>query len=133
LLSPTTVGPLSLPNRVLMAPMTRSRADTEGNPTGIMAEYYAQRASAGLIISEGVVISPQAKGYPNPPGIFTDEQEAGWTRIVDAVHDAGGQIFAQLWHVGRISRPSLQPEGALPVAPSAISPGGQLYTPEGMQ
>ena len=90
LLSPTNVGPLSLPNRVLMAPMTRSRADAVGNPTSIMAEYYEQRASAGLIISEGIVISPQGKGYPNTPGIFTDEQTAEWTRIVDAVHEAAG-------------------------------------------
>ncbi|HEY9428259.1 MAG TPA: alkene reductase [Gemmatimonadaceae bacterium] len=133
LLSPTNVGPLSLPNRVLMAPMTRSRADAVGNPTSIMAEYYEQRASAGLIISEGIVISPQGKGYPNTPGIFTDEQTAEWTRIVDAVHDAGGRIFAQLWHVGRVSHPSLQPDGALPVAPSAIAATGQLYTPEGMK
>ncbi len=133
LLSPIRVGPLSLPNRVLMAPMTRSRADAVGNPTRIMAEYYAQRASAGLIISEGVVISPQGKGYPNTPGIFTDEQTAEWTRIVDALHEAGGRIFAQLWHVGRVSHPSLQPGGALPVAPSAIAATGQLYTPEGMK
>ena len=133
LLSPITVGSLSLPNRVLMAPMTRSRADAVGNPTSIMAEYYEQRASAGLIISEGVVISPQAKGYPNTPGIFTDEQTAEWMRIVDAVHDAGGRIFAQLWHVGRVSHPSLQPGGALPVAPSAIAATGQLYTPEGLK
>jgi N-ethylmaleimide reductase len=133
LLSPVDLGSLSLPNRVLMAPMTRSRADAVGNPTGIMAEYYAQRATAGLIISEGVVVSRQGKGYPNTPGIFTDEQGSRWTEIVDAVHDAGGRIFAQLWHVGRVSHPSLQPEGALPVAPSAIAATGQLYTPEGMK
>ncbi len=133
LLSPITVGPLSLPNRVLMAPMTRSRADAVGNPTSIMAEYYEQRAGAGLIISEGVVISPQGKGYPNTPGIFTDEQEAEWTKIVDTVHAAGGRIFAQLWHVGRVSHPSLQPGGALPVAPSAVAPTGQLYAAEGMK
>ena len=132
LLSPIQLGPIALPNRVLMAPMTRSRADSVGNPTGIMAEYYAQRASAGLIISEGIVISPRGKGYPNTPGIFTGEQESRWAGIVDAVHGAGGRIFAQLWHVGRVSHPSLQPEGALPVAPSAIAATGQLYTPEGM-
>jgi N-ethylmaleimide reductase len=113
--------------------MTRSRADAVGNPTSIMAEYYEQRASAGLIISEGIVISPQGKGYPNTPGIFTDEQTSKWTRIVETVHDAGGRIFAQLWHVGRVSHPSLQPDGALPVAPSAIAATGQLYTPEGMK
>jgi N-ethylmaleimide reductase len=133
LLSPIRIGPLSLPNRVVMAPMTRSRADAVGNPTSIMTEYYEQRAGAGLIISEGVVISPQGKGYPNTPGIFTDRQTAEWARIVDALHDAGGRIFAQLWHVGRVSHPSLQPGGALPVAPSAIAATGQLYTPEGMK
>lgn len=133
LLSPIRFGPLSLPNRVLMAPMTRSRADAVGNPTSIMAEYYEQRASAGLIISEGVVISPQGKGYPFTPGIFTQEQASGWTTIVDAVHAAGGRIFSQLWHVGRVSHPSLQPDGALPVAPSAIAATGQLYTPDGMK
>ncbi len=133
LLSPINVGPLSLPNRVLMAPMTRSRADAVGNPTSIMADYYEQRASAGLIISEGVVISPQGKGYPNTPGIFTDEQTAEWARIVETVHGAGGRIFAQLWHVGRVSHPSLQPGGSLPVAPSAIAATGQLYTPGGMK
>jgi N-ethylmaleimide reductase len=133
LLSPIAVGTLSLPNRVVMAPMTRSRADAVGNPTGIMAEYYEQRASAGLIISEGVVISPQGKGYPNTPGIFTDEQTAAWTRIVETVHGMSGRIFAQLWHVGRVSHPSLQPGGVLPVAPSAIAPAGRLYSPEGMR
>ena len=133
LLSPIRLGPLSLPNRVLMAPMTRSRADAVGNPTSIMAEYYEQRASAGLIISEGIVISPQGKGYPFTPGIFTQGQATAWTTIVGAVHAAGGRIFAQLWHVGRVSHPSLQPDGALPVAPSALAPAGQLYTPEGMK
>ena len=133
LLSPIHLGPLSLPNRVLMAPMTRSRADAVGNPTAIMAEYYEQRASAGLIISEGAVISPQGKGYPFTPGIFTQEQASGWTKIVDAVHAAGGRIFAQLWHVGRISHPSLQPDGALPVAPSALAAVGELYSPDGMK
>lgn len=131
LLSPIRVGPLSLPTRVVMAPMTRNRADVVGNPTSIMAKYYEQRAGAGLIVSEGVVISPQGKGYPNTPGIFTDEQEVGWTKIVARVHDAGGRIFAQLWHVGRLSHPSLQPGGALPVAPSAIAATGELYTADG--
>lgn len=133
LLSPIQLGPLSLPNRVAMAPMTRSRADAAGNPTPLMADYYAQRASAGLIITEGVVISPQGRGYPNTPGLFTDEQAAGWSRIVEAVHGAGGRIFAQLWHVGRVSHPSLQPDGALPVAPSALAADGALYTAEGMK
>jgi N-ethylmaleimide reductase len=133
LLSPVQLGPLTLPNRVVMAPMTRSRADAVGNPTAIMVDYYRQRASAGLIITEGVVVSPQGKGYPNTPGIFTDEQVAGWMRIVDAVHETGGRIYAQLWHVGRASHPSLQPDGALPVAPSALAIPGELYTSEGMK
>lgn len=133
LLSPIQLGSLWLPNRVAMAPMTRSRADAVGNPTTIMAEYYVQRASAGLIITEGVVVSPQGKGYPNTPGIHTAEQVDGWSRITSAVHSAGGRIFAQLWHVGRASHPSLQPGGALPVAPSALAPAGQLYTAEGMK
>lgn len=133
LLTPIHLGPLSLPNRVLMAPMTRSRADNDGNPTAVMAEYYAQRATAGLIITEGVVISPQGKGYPYTPGLFTHEQSSGWSTIVDAVHNAGGRIFAQLWHVGRVSHPSLQPNGALPVAPSALAAVGELYTPDGMK
>ena len=132
LLSPIRLGPIDLPNRVLMAPMTRSRADADGNPTAMMEAYYAQRASAGLIITEGAVVAPQGKGYPNTPGIFTDEQAAGWARIVGAVHGAGGRIFAQLWHVGRTSHPSLQPGGALPVSASAIAAEGELYTPAGM-
>jgi len=133
LLSPVQVGPVTLPNRIVMAPMTRSRADSIGSPTAMMADYYRQRASAGLIITEGVVIAPQGKGYPNTPGIFTGEQLSGWKRVVDAVHGAGGRIFAQLWHVGRVSHPLLQPEGALPVAPSALPASGELYTNEGMK
>jgi len=133
LLSPVQLGPLTLPNRLVMAPMTRSRADATGNPTAIMADYYQQRASAGLMITEGVVISPRGKGYPNTPGLFTGEHVAGWARVVDAVHRAGGRIFAQLWHVGRVSHPSLQPDGALPVAPSALAVPGELYTSEGMK
>ncbi|HSU97695.1 MAG TPA: alkene reductase [Gemmatimonadaceae bacterium] len=133
LLSPVQLGPVSLPNRIVMAPMTRSRADAVGNLTAMMADYYRQRASAGLIITEGVVISPRGKGYPNTPGIFTGEQLAGWTRVVEAVHGAGGRIFAQLWHVGRVSHPLLQPDGALPVAPSALAVPGELYTNDGMK
>lgn len=133
LLSPVRLGPVTLPNRIVMAPMTRSRADAVGNPTAMMADYYRQRASAGLIITEGVVIAPQGKGYPNTPGIFTGEQLAGWRRVVEAVHGAGGRIFAQLWHVGRVSHPLLQPEDALPVAPSALAASGELYTSEGMK
>jgi N-ethylmaleimide reductase len=127
------LGTLTLPNRVAMAPMTRSRAGAAGDPTALMGEYYAQRASAGLIISEGVVVSPEGKGYPNTPGIFTEEQAEGWSGIVERVHEAGGRIFAQLWHVGRVSHPSLQPGGALPVAPSPLPAEGAIYTSEGMK
>lgn len=132
LLTPTRLGATALPNRVVMAPMTRSRAEADGNPTELMESYYEQRAGAGLIITEGVIVSPQGRGYPNTPGIFTDEQAARWARIVAAVHRADGRIFAQLWHVGRTSHPSLQPDGALPVSASAIAPEGQFYSADGM-
>lgn len=131
LLSPLTVGTLSLPNRVLMAPMTRSRAADGNVPGPLAAEYYAQRASAGLIISEATQVSQQGVGYPWTPGIHTDAQQAGWRRVTDAVHAAGGRIFAQLWHVGRVSLPMYQREGGLPVAPSAIAAAGQAFTANG--
>jgi N-ethylmaleimide reductase len=117
---------LSLKNRLVMAPLTRNRA-TQGSdaPQKLNAEYYAQRASSGLIISEATQISPTAKGYAWTPGIYSAEQIAGWKLVTQAVHANGGKIFAQLWHVGRISHPSLQPEGRAPVAPSAIAPIGQ--------
>ena len=102
-------------------------------PTALNATYYAQRASAGLIVSEATQVSPQGVGYPGTPGIHSPEQVAGWKLVTDAVHAAGGRIFLQLWHVGRISHPSLQPDGALPVAPSAIAPPGQAWTLEGMK
>ncbi len=127
------LGPLLLPNRVVMAPMTRNRAGPSNAPGAMNATYYAQRASAGLIISEATQVSPQGVGYPGTPGIHSDEQIAGWKLVTDAVHAAGGRIFLQLWHVGRISHPSLQPGGALPVAPSAIAPAGQAWTREGMK
>ena len=115
------VGDLTLPNRVIMAPLTRMRSKQPGNiPYALNAEYYAQRAGAGLIISEATQISQQGQGYPATPGIYSAEQVAGWTLVTDAVHKAGGRIFLQLWHVGRISHPSLQPNGGAPVAPSAI-------------
>lgn len=116
-----TLGANTLQNRIIMAPMTRSRA-THGTdaPNPLNAEYYAQRAEAGLIISEASQISPTAKGYAWTPGIYSPEQIAGWKAVTDAVHKNGGKIFLQLWHVGRISHPSLQPNGALPVAPSAV-------------
>ncbi|WP_018938808.1 MULTISPECIES: alkene reductase [unclassified Thioalkalivibrio] len=123
-----SLGPLELPNRVLMSPLTRSRAGQPGDvPTDLNAEYYAQRAGAGLIISEATQVSPQGKGYAFTPGIHSPEQVDGWRKVTEAVHGAGGRIQAQLWHVGRISRPELQPDGQKPVAPSAIQPEG-AYT-----
>jgi N-ethylmaleimide reductase len=133
LFSPLELGPYTLKNRIVMAPLTRSRAGADGVPTEIMAEYYRQRASAGLIISEATCIAPEGVGYMGTPGIWNGEQVAAWSRITQAVHDRGGRIFCQLWHVGRISHPDLQPGGALPVAPSAIKPAGQVYTPTGLQ
>ena len=133
ILSPFLLGPLLLPNRAVMAPMTRNRAGPGNVPGPLAATYYAQRASAGLIVSEATQVSPQGLGYPGTPGIHSAEQIGGWQRVTEAAHGAGGRIFLQLWHVGRISYPSLQPDGALPVAPSAIVPAGQAMTREGMQ
>jgi N-ethylmaleimide reductase len=131
--SPFKLGPLQLPNRIVMAPMTRNRAGRGNVPGSLNATYYAQRAGAGLIISEATQISPQGVGYPGTPGVHTAEQVAGWKAVTEAVHAAGGRMFLQLWHVGRISHPLLQPDGALPVAPSAIAPAGQAMTPDGMK
>ena len=133
LLTPAPLGPYSLPNRMVMAPMTRSRAGEGRVPTEMAATYYRQRASAGLIVTEATQVSPQGVGYPDTPGIHTDEQVEGWKRVTAAVHEQGGRIFLQLWHVGRISHPSLQPEGALPVAPSVIAPEGMAKTYQGAQ
>jgi N-ethylmaleimide reductase len=133
LFSPFQLGPLQLPNRIVMAPMTRNRAGSGNAPTALNAAYYAQRASAGLIVAEASQVSPQGLGYPGTPGIHSAEQIAGWKLVTDAVHAAGGRISLQLWHVGRISHPALQPNGALPVAPSAIAPAGQAWTLEGMK
>src|SRR5215831_3333934 len=127
------LGPLQLPNRVVMAPMTRNRAGPGNAPGPLNATYYAQRAGAGLIITEATQISPQGVGYLGTPGIHSAEQVAGWKGVTEAVHAAGGRIVLQLWHVGRISHPSLQPDGALPVAPSAIAPVGQAMTLDGMK
>jgi len=128
LFAPLTVGDLELPNRVLMAPLTRSRSSQPGDvPNDLMAEYYRQRASAGLIISEATQISPQGKGYAFTPGIHSQEQVEGWRGVTRAIHDAGGRIFLQLWHVGRISHVDLQPGGAAPVAPSAIRAASRTY------
>lgn len=131
LFSPIEVGPYTLPNRIVMAPMTRNRAGPGNAPRDLNVEYYRQRASAGLIIAEGSQISPQGMGYPDTPGIYSAEQVAGWKHITEAVHARGGHIFLQLWHVGRISHPALQPGEALPVAPSAIKPAGEAMTYEG--
>lgn len=133
LFTPFELGPTQLRNRIVMAPMTRNRAGHGGVPTDLNTLYYAQRATAGLIITEGSPISPQAVGYPNTPGIYTEAQVAGWKKVTDAVHAAGGWIFLQLWHVGRISHPSLQPGNAVPVAPSAVTPQGHAMTLTGPQ
>lgn len=114
------LGTLTLPNRIVMAPLTRNRAAAGNVPTALMAEYYAQRASAGLIIAEATQVVPEGQGYQDTPGIHSSEQVAGWKRVTDAVHARGGRIFLQLWHVGRVSHVTLQPGGQAPVAPSAI-------------
>jgi N-ethylmaleimide reductase len=132
LFSPVAMGALNLANRIVMAPLTRSRMGPDGVPNEMHARYYAQRASAGLIISEATNISAQGRGYALTPGIWTDEQVAGWKKVTDAVHTAGGLIVCQLWHVGRFSHVDLQPDGASPVAPSAIQAQGQTYTEKGM-
>lgn len=123
LFDPIKVGAIDLPNRIIMSPMTRARSNEARVPNDMMLEYYVQRASAGLIITEGVAISPMAVGYANTPGIWTAEQVAGWRRITRAVHEAGGRIMLQLWHVGRISDPMFL-DGRLPLAPSAVQPAG---------
>jgi N-ethylmaleimide reductase len=123
------IGDLNLANRVIMAPLTRMRSKQPGNvPYELNAEYYAQRASAGLIISEATQISQQGQGYPGTPGIHSQEQIEGWKKVTKAVHEKGGKIFLQLWHVGRISHSSHQPGGGAPVAPSAITPSGMVFT-----
>src|SRR6202789_998375 len=120
LFRPLRVGAIQLPNRIVMAPLTRMRAGAGNVPTALNAEYYSQPASAGLIISEGTAISPQAQGYPSAPGIYTAEQIAGWRAVTDAVHARGGRIIMQIAHNGRNSHSSLRPDGSVPVAPSAI-------------
>jgi len=125
LLDPIQVGDLHLPNRILMAPLTRLRGTADHIPTPLMAEYYAQRASAGLILSEGTPVDPFGVGYAHVPGIWSAEQTEAWKPIVRAVHEKGGRIFAQIWHVGRVSDPVFL-NGQLPVAPSAIAPAGHV-------
>ncbi len=128
LFSPVKLGRYTLPNRIVMAPLTRNRAGEGDTPGAINAIYYRQRASAGLIVSEGSQISPQGLGYPNTPGIYSQAQIEGWRLVTDAVHELGGRIFLQLWHVGRSSHPDFQLNGELPVAPSAIAPAGMVMT-----
>ena len=128
LFQPVRLGRYNLPHRMVMAPLTRSRARQPGNvPSALNACYYAQRASAALIVTEATQVSQQGQGYAWTPGIHSREQIEGWRLVTDAVHKAGGLIFLQLWHVGRISHPSLQPDGMLPVAPSAIKPRGEAF------
>ena len=133
LLQSYQLGDLTLNNRMVMAPMTRSRSDNAGNvATEMTAEYYKQRASAGLIITEGTYVSSEAVGFINVPGIYTAEQTAGWKLVTEAVHSEGGKIFAQLWHVGRLSHPSLH-DGKLPLAPSALNPFDKAFTNTGFE
>ena len=125
LFDPLQLGSLHLPNRIFLAPLTRARAGQQRVPNALMAEYYRQRASAGLILTEATSVTPMGVGYANTPGVWSEEQVAGWKLITQAVHEAGGRIFLQLWHVGRISDP-LFLDGALPVAPSAIAAAGHV-------
>jgi len=131
LFSSYQLGNLQLANRLVMAPLTRNRAGAGEAPTALAAEYYAQRAGAGLIISEGTQPSVVGQGYPHTPGLHTDAQVAGWTLVADAVHARGGRIVAQLMHAGRISHQAIT--GMRPVAPSAVTPAGEVYTPQGMK
>ena len=131
LFAPVRLGSLELKNRFVMAPMTRNRAGEGTAPTALNAEYYAQRAGAGLIVTEGTQPSAVGQGYPNTPGLHTDAQVAGWRLVADAVHARGGRIFAQLMHVGRIGHPVIT--GMQPVAPSALTPDGEVFTQEGMK
>lgn len=131
LFSPMEMGSMALANRIVMAPVTRSRYAEDGIPNALHATYYAQRASAGLIVAEATNISAQGRGYAATPGIWSEEQVAGWKLVTDAVHAAGGKIVSQLWHVGRFSSVELQPDGQAPVAPSAIEAEGDTYTVNG--
>lgn len=134
LFEPARAGAIETANRIAMAPLTRNRADDATGEVGdIHVEYYRQRAGAGMIITEATQISPEGKGYYQTPGIHTPEQVAAWRKVTDAVHAAGGKVVVQLWHVGRISHTSLQPEGQSPVAPSAINAGGKTFTANGFE
>ncbi len=128
LFEPYQLGPITLPNRLAMAPLTRNRAVPPGMvPSPLAVEYYGQRASAGLLITEASQVSQQGQGYQDTPGIYSKEQVAGWKKVTDRVHEKGGRIFIQLWHVGRISHTSLQPNGGTPVAPSAVRAKGKTF------
>jgi len=131
LFDPTRIGDIALANRIVMAPLTRNRAAAGQVPSPLAADYYAQRASAGLIISEASQVCPEGQGYLDTPGIHSPEQIAGWRRVTDAVHARGGRIVIQLWHVGRISHVSLQPGGAAPVSSTARIANGKTFTKDG--
>lgn len=131
LFAPMRLGPYELPNRVWMAPMTRCRAEKDGSPTPIMAEYYAQRATAGLLITEACQVSEQGRGHQGTPGMYTPAHAEGWRRVTEAVHARGGRIFAQLWHVGRSSHPLFPRSDGPPVSSSAIPISGEVPTPKG--
>src|SRR3990167_5679577 len=133
LFTPFQVGDITLANRIVMAPLTRNRARPGRVPGELQVEYYRQRASAGLIVTEASQISPEGQGYLDTPGIYSAEQVAGWRRVTDAVHAAGGRIVIQLWHVGRISHVSLLPEGMVPVSSSARSANTKTYTSKGFE
>lgn len=130
---PVKLGNITLPHRFAMAPMTRSRAKPDGSPGDLAAEYYAQRASLGLIITEGTQPSDDGQGYTTTPGIYTDAHVAGWKKVTSAVHKAGGRVYIQLMHAGRMAHPDNTPHHRQPVAPSAVAPGQQMFTPTGMQ
>jgi N-ethylmaleimide reductase len=132
LFSPLRVGALDLPSRIVMAPMTRARAGHLGIPTALMARYYAQRASAGLIVAEATQVSEEGQGYLRTPGIHSDEQVAGWRQVTSAVHDADGRIVLQLWHVGRVSHPDNRVPGTRSVGPSPIAPRTRIFTSTGI-
>jgi N-ethylmaleimide reductase len=133
LFAPLTAGPFELPHRVVMAPMTRNRAGEGNAPHALNATYYQQRSDAALIITEATQMCPEGIGYPGTPGIYSNAQIDGWREVTDAVHEAGGRIILQMWHVGRISHPDLQPDGKDPVAPSALQPAGEAMTLAGMK
>src|SRR5262245_40438152 len=128
---PLKVGALSLPNRFVMAPMTRGRSQPDATPVPMMADYYRPRANAGLIVTEATAISPVGAGWLGAPGIFTASHIAGWRVVTEAVHAAGGRILLQLWHTGRVSHPDFQKDGALPIGPSAIAAKGESHTSKG--